>query len=343
MVNKNHLVAAILSSLVISGTGTPYRYLTTDGGAEIATGDTVTDLLLQPGSQTVGTLAVYCRSNTLMLYGTSVSDWNLVPFNTGAGAIANTAQNMEQSYALDDAGVRSLSTTLNFGNFTQATLTYPIYPFIAAERTKTTCSLVCRTKSQYRIFFSDGYALHMTIVNGKLLGSMPQVFPTGMNCAFSGKLSTGDEVMYAGGNDGYVYQLDKGSSFDGADVNAYMTFNWNSMRSARILKFFRRASVEMQGNYYAAISFGYSLGYGTTELSQPTAQSYTSGFSGAPQWDLFVWDSFIWDGQTISPTEIGLSGTAENIQITISSGTDYIYPYTVNSVITHFTPRRGMR
>jgi hypothetical protein len=38
-----------------------------------------------------------------------------------------------------------------------------------------------------------------------------------------------------------------------------------------------------------------------------------------------------------------MTGTAENVQFTISSGTNYIAAYTVNSIISHFTPRRGIR
>jgi len=342
-VHKNYLFCSSLSSIFYPGVGTPYKWLAVDGGGEIATGDTVTGLLTQPGEQTTGALAVYGRSRTSMLYGVSPGTWNFTTFNTSSGAFSYTTKNLAQSYALDDVGVMSLATSLNFGNFEQATLTNGIKTFINETRARAACSLIHRGKSQYRIYFSTGDALYLTIVNGKMLGVMRQFFPTAANCAWTSLTSTGVENSYFGGADGQVYQLDIGSSFDGADVDAFVTLNWNGIRSPRIRKRFRHASLEMQGNQYAAIQFGYALGYGAATITQPTAVAYSSSFSGAPAWDAFTWDSFTWDGQTISPTEVDVTGTAENIQITISSTTDYIMPYTLNSLTLHYTPRRGLR
>lgn len=343
VVHKNHLLWGIRSSIVFSGPGTPFRYTATDSGGEIATGDSVYAFLIQPGSQTTASLAVYGPNQTAMLYGTSLSTWNFVTFNTGTGAIEYTAQNMAQSLVLDDPGVIAMSTSQDYGNFTQATLTNNIKNFIIAERDNVAYSSLMRDKSQYRLFFSDGYGLYLTIVNGKMLGAMPVFFPNIVNCAWEGMLSTGSGVAYIGDTTGYVHQMDVGSSFDGADIDAFITLNWNAMGSPRVLKRYRHASIEMQGTYYAEISFGYQLAYGTTEMGQADAVTYASGFSPAPDWDSFTWDDFFWDGRTLFPTEVDLRGTAENIQVSISSTGDYIYPFTVNSIINHYSPRRGMR
>jgi len=99
----------------------------------------------------------------------------------------------------------------------------------------------------------------------------------------------------------------------------------------------------MQGDHYAAISFGYNLGYNSLEIDQPATVNYSSSFQAAPAWDVFIWDSFVWDGVILAPTEVDVVGTAENIQSTVSSTTDYMYPFTVNSVIYHYSPRRGLR
>lgn len=343
VVHKNHVLWGIASSIIFSGPGVPFRYLAVDGGGEIATGDTITGFLIQPGEATTAALAVYRRGATGILYGTGLSDWNNTTFASETGALHYTAKNLSQSYVLDDRGVISMATTQTYGNFVHASLTKNLQTFIKAERTKAIESMIVRDRSQYRLFFSDGYGLYMTIVNGKLLGSIPVYFPNPVFCAFSGELASGDEVAYFGDTSGYVHQMDIGSSFDGEAINGYITLNWNAMRSPRLLKRFRHASVEMQGDSYAAFLLGYQLGYGTTELSQPASVAYVSGFVAAPAWDSFTWDDFTWDGRTLFPTEIALQGTAENIQITITSGTDYIYPYTINTIITHYTPRRGLR
>ena len=343
-VHKNFLFVSIQSSIFYSGVGTPFRWTPVDGGGEIATGDTVTNLLVLPGNQTTATLIITGRGTTSMLYGTSAATWNFVTFNSGIGGIDYTAQNMAETYVFDDRGVVSLQTTLNFGNFTSASLTQNIRQFIEDKRTKVAFSVVSRTKSQYRVFFSDGYGLYLTIVNGKYLGAAPVYFKDPVYCAWEGETSTGAEVSYFGGaSGGYVYQLDVGSSFDGEPIDAFFSLAYDFAGAPRLNKQWRHASLEMQGDHYAAISFGYNLGYNSSEIDQPATVAYGTSFQGAPNWDVFVWDFFIWDGATLAPTEVDVVGTAENIQAAISSTTDYMYPFTINSVIYHYTPRRGLR
>lgn len=342
-VHKNFLFCSVQSSIFYSGVGTPFRWTSTDGGGEIATGDTVTNMIPQPGAQTTGAMTVYGVSNIFTLYGTSAATWNFVTFTIGAGGADYSARNMSQTYALSNSGVASLTTSLNFGNFESADLTNAIQTFIDNERSKISYSSLNRAKSQYRIFFSDGYGLYITVVNGKLLGCMPVLFANTVYCAWEGTKANGNSVSYFGDTAGMVHQLDMGSSFDGADIDATMTLNWSSMRSPRVLKQYRRGSIEMTGSSYASVLFGYALGYGTSNISQPTQVAYASGFVAAPTWDVFTWDSFTWDGSTLFPTEVDMVGTAENVAITISSTTDYIYPFTVNSAIVHYTMRRGLR
>lgn len=343
--HKNFLFVSEASSLFYCGAGTPFKWGATNGGGEIATGDQVNAMTTLPGSQTTATLAVFLETNTSFLYGTDPATFNYVAFNTGTGGIAGTAQNLFDSFVFDNLGVISLKTTLNYGNFLPNTLTKNILPFIQAERAKIACASVQRDKSHYRVFFSDGAGLWLTIVNQQYLGAGVVQFPSPVACVDEDNLTTGTHVTYFGSNDGlgYVYQMDVGTSFDGAAIPAHITLAWDALKSPRMLKRFRAASIEMQGGGYAEVQFGYQLGYGSTLIGQPTPVTYPSGFAGAPMWDSFVWDNFVWDGQTLFPTDVDMTGTAENVQVTLSSSTNYIPAFNVNSVVYHFTPRRGIR
>jgi ABC-type transport system substrate-binding protein len=70
--------------------------------------------------------------------------------------------------------------------------------------------------------------------------------------------------------------------------------------------------------------------------------AYTSEFF-TPVWDAFTWDEFSWDGVTLAPSEVEMKGTAENYQITIRADVDYVYPFTINSSIVHYSFRRRVR
>ena len=239
--------------------------------------------LVQPGGTAVASLAIINLSDTKMLYGTSSANWNLVSTRRGIGGIAYSGQVLNDGYWMNGAGVFNLQTTLNFGNFRQATLTTGIQDYIVQQRAKVTYSVLNRSKNQYRVLFTDSNALLMTIVNGKLVGITKAVYVDAMNCAWSSSTVQQEErVFYGATTSGYVYRADRGSSFDGKAIDAFMTFNWNAMKTPRILKRYRRAAVEMQGNFYANFQFGYALGYGTSELLQPAADSYDSGFTGLP-------------------------------------------------------------
>lgn len=343
--HKNFLFIAQASSLSYCGAGTPFRWSSVDGGGEIATGDTVTGMVSMPGSQTSATMAVFMASNTAFLYGTDPTTFNFVPFPTSYGAIQYTAQNLSDTFAFDNFGVYSIKTTLNYGNFLPSSLNRNILPFIARERSKVTASTISRTKGQYRVFFSDGYGLWATVVNQQYLGSMPVLFPNPVFCCDEDKNTAGTEVIYFGSSDGlgYVYQMDVGTSFDGSPIAAHITTAWNPMGASRVLKRFRAASIEVQGSAYAEFSYGYLLGYGTPLIGQPPIAAPTALFSTTPQWDSFIWDSFVWDGVTLLPSDVDEVGTAENIQVTVSTGGNYVASFTLNSIIHHYSMRRGIR
>lgn len=341
-VHKNSLFTTIGASVIYSAPGLPYNYQAVALAGEIGVGQNLTGLRVLPGAQTTAALLVTAKSNTYILYGTGNSSFSLVSYNTGAGALDYTTQNMADTYMMDDRGVVSLKTTLNYGNFDQATLTVQINKFIEQNRSNVSCSSINRRKSQYRLFLTNGYALYVTSINGELSGVMPIAFPTVVYMADEGKYSNGTEASFFCGTDGYLYQLDKGTSFDGTTITAYFTLKYHSASSPRVLKRYRKAAVEISGSGYSVVSFGYSLGYGSPLIQQDNYINYISN-SNVPQWDSFVWDNFIWDGQSVLPSECEMTGTGENVAITIRSNSPYYPEHTINSIIIHYSNRRAMR
>jgi len=340
--HKQHLFLSFGASVQFSALGYPYQWVPLLGAGEIAMNAQVTNLLVLPGDQSSGALGIYTRDDTSVLYGTSSASFSLSTFNSGTGAYPFTAQNMDQAYVLDDRGVMSLGTSLNFGNFVPASLSMNIPKFIQQHRELSVGSTVNRDKGQYRVFFSDGSGLYMTILNGKVLGSMPVQFQHNISCCIDSEAPNGGTVQFFGSTNGFVYQMDLGTSFDGDFIPANINLVYNSTKSPRILKRYRKASVELTGDSYAEIQFGYDLGYRSTALSQPEDATYRNDLRSS-YWDEMIWDNFVWDGSDISPSEIEVTGTAENMAIRISSNSDLFQSFTVNNVIVHYTLRRGLR
>ena len=179
LAHKEHLIFSYQSSLVISGTGTPFLFDAVDGGVEIACGDTVTNMLTLPGQQTTAAAGIWMLSTTGILYGVDASSFSLVLYNAGTGANPRSAQNLYDTIVFADIGVVNLQTSLDYGNFVASTLTKNIQPFIDQERTKISASSTQRSKGlpisrllPRRLWAMDD--LRQTVVSRGRLGAVPQ-------------------------------------------------------------------------------------------------------------------------------------------------------------------------
>jgi len=325
-----------------AGPGTPYIWSVVLGAGEIAMGDHVTGMMTQPGSQTSGALAIYTRNRTSILYGTGVTDWLLIPYRHELGGYARSFQDVGRTLFLDDLGVTDFRTAQEFGNFSHEAISADVRPKLNELRPTFTASCVSRELSQYRLFFSSGVAYYFTFSKNKFVGAMPMFFTNPVRCVWSGEQNDGTEAIFFGSDDGFVYQMEKGTSFDGDPIEYYFNLPYNNNGSPRVIKHYRHAMLEVAGSSYAEFSFGYSLGYGVAGIDQPAPQSLVAPFAAA-RWDAFTWDAFVWDGHTLLPAEIDMGGDSENCSVSVQGNSDICGPFTITGTIIHYTPRRALR
>jgi hypothetical protein len=342
IVHNNHLFFAFDSSIQHSAIGNPYSWSPILGAAELATEDSVTGFSLLVGDTGNSSLMVFGSNNAHILYGNSVLDWNLVEYRDEIGAFENSIQLLEETYFLAQWGVTNLRTTQRFGNFVSSTISDNIRDSIIAKKEQLTASALVREKSQYRLYFNDGSGYSMTIVNGKLVGVIPQLYVHKVLCVSSYDTASGEEI-YFGSDDGFVYQMEKGTSFDGENIEATMVFHFNHMGSPRVKKRWMSMALEVSGDGYGQYSFSYELGYGkVSEVPQPTASLIDTEFVSS-RWDAITWDAFIWDGITLEPSEMRLSGSAENMSIIIRKNSDFMEPIQYSGAFIRYLPRRQKR
>lgn len=340
--HKKHLFLSFAGSAQHSGTGTPYIWAPVTGASELAMGDTINGFSAQPGSTTGGALAIFTRNRLSILYGSSSSDWNLVAYRDEVGAYAHTIQDVGFTMFLDDRGITDIQTSQAFGNFAHNALSDPVRTLVNSYRTIVSASCISRDLSQYRIFFTNNYGLYVTIKGTKVVGIMPVLFADVVRCCWTAEDTDGSEVSFFGSDDGWVFQMDKGTSHDGDAIEFFLEPAYNFSRSPRVEKHYRDGMLEISGSGYATFSLGYSLGYGATTIAQPTPLTITTEFD-AVYWDTFVWDAFYWDGQTLLPSVFDLDGDAENISLAIRGSSDSYQPFTITGAFIHYTPRKRMR
>jgi hypothetical protein len=347
--HKHFLFLAFAASLQHSAIGDPTTWSVVVGAGEIALGDNITSIK----SYTTGTsgnntsssnsaLLIHTDTTTQILYGSSEADFSLGAASPTQGGVENSVQLLDQPYFMSDLGIVNLATTQAFGNFQQSALSQQMNPFVLQERSRILSSCIVRSKSQYRLFFNDGYGLYLSFINGKIIGLMPVNFGIQVACLCSLKTNNNEELLFFGDDQGMVYQMDKGPNFDGAPISSYLFLAFASFKSPRYKKRWRRAVIELSGAGYFEYLASYDLGWGSTDIGVTPGQMLAASLKPS-MWDQFVWDQFFWDGRSEGPTVLPLDGSSENIGLRIISEGDSFDPFTVASVTYHFSMRRQLR
>ena len=339
--HKWHLFFSFYGSVQHSAPGEPYVWSVILGAAEIGIGDTITGFMSQSGSQDGGALAVFSRNEIAILYGTNVSDWNMASFKQDAGAKPNTIQVIGGTMFLDDRGIINLAASQAYGNFEDAVFSKLIHSWLNEKKGLEVASCCARDKNQYRLFFSDGFGLYITMDNQKVAGMLPVLFDDPVVCCCSVEDSIGTEAMFFGDAAGYVYQMDKGTSFDGDDIDAFLDFGFYPFKSPNVIKRFRKMRLEVFGLGYSELYTSYEIDYNSQYTAQPTE---TQGIIGlvSSVWDSgLLWDAGItWDGQNVMPLSIPMMGSGLNLSVKIRSSSNKFEPVRASGIQIQYTSSR---
>lgn len=197
-------------------------------------------------------LIVFNRSKIYRVTGSTVSDFILQPISLDIGCVReDTIQEVGGDVAfLGPDGVRLLSATDRIGDFGLAVASRPIQSEVNDLVSGNTAfsSCVIRSKNQYRLF---GYAASKTKDTsvGVLATQFADQTAQGMAWAEIRGLmsyvadsvySTADsaEVVVFANRDGYVYRMESGNSFDGANIGAYYSTPYFVVNDPRLRKTF---------------------------------------------------------------------------------------------------------
>jgi hypothetical protein len=338
-VHAQHLFLSFGASVQHSSLGDPLTWSVVTGAGELAMGEDVTSMVPQAGDSSSPAMVITTRNSTSVLYGTAATTWNLVLAQPAAGAIADTMQAVGgRLYAFDDRGMVEVSRTIAYGNFDSAIVAREVLPWLTERKNFVIGSSVSRTDNQYRVHFSDGYSLYMTVINGQIAGSMPVYFPNAITCISSQEQSDGTERILFGSTDGYVYKIG-GTSFNGVAISATLYMAFNHLSSPRDRKRYRRMILDVSGTNAATFNVGYALDYSSSEVEQGASVATATNHS-VVMWDDFTWDSFTWDGAAGGPVRMDMTGTGYNVSIRIDSNTATAERFTFSGVTLHYTPRR---
>lgn len=331
------------ASVQSSAVGFPYEWSPVVGSDEIGMGDPVTGFVPQIGSSTGNTLCIFTRNSFGFLYGSSVDDRVLThQRKTNAGAIEWSSQLIGNTFSFDDRGITKLSTTDFYGNFNDATVSQNIQSWLTTKKTQVTASCIIREYNQYWIFFADMSALCCTVDNGEIVSFMPIQLSHKVTCVCSTEDESGNEIVMLGCSDGYVRQMNSGTSFDGEEIEWYFELVWDSLGSNTTKKKFVKWTMETAGDGYSKFYSSYDLSYQDSYIMQAPLKEETLTFS-VGHWDDGTWDVGEWDGVSLKPSYFKMYGTGENISLKLSGSSDYCSQLKMSGALLQFKITREMR
>lgn len=330
--HRYHLFLAYIGgSLQHSSYGNPYEWNVLTGAGEINVGEEITDLI----ASVSGALTVFADNKVAVLFGDDSENWVLRSLSASAGGKAWTAQQIAEPIYMDNQGLRNLSNTDQFGDFNVGTITRQVEPLFRAKQSAgvtPVASMRVREKDQYRLFFSDGTGIIV------YFGRQPaevMAFDLGfaIECACSGKDSSGNEVLFFGNSSGMVYQMDVGTSFDGAEYTSSVKLSFDHVGSPMFKKRWHKAVFEVSGGINDQLSITADYRYSDAGQPETAIQDLTILGSGGFN------NPIDWEGQV----EAYLYGLGKNLSLTISETSATAQSHALHAAVIHYSDRGQQR
>jgi len=328
---KNQLFFAKGDKLIFTS---PY----TDTDFNIANGSGVMNV----GSEITGLrvfreqLIIFSEQRIQRLVGNTLADFVLQPITTNIGCVAeDTIQEIGGDLIfLGPDGLRLLSATDRIGDFNLAVVSKGIQKemtdLIAASTNF--CSTVIRKKSQYRIFgFSAAVSTENSsgIIGTQLIGGDTSGVAWAQLSGFKANVTDSDyynseEIVLFAQSDGYVYKMEDGSSFDGANILATFSTPYVPFNDPRIRKTFYKLHLYTDPSGSVTTDVNLKLDFDDLGSIQPDTVSLTNetgsvGFYGSPL-AIFGVTTFGTKLKRVFESQIVGSGFSASLQF-VSDGT----------------------
>ena len=338
--HKQHLFLSFAGgSLQHSGLGLPYQFTVITGASEMGIGEEVTGLR----SDVEGFLVVGGRNIISILYGQDTNNWELVDWSNESGVIEWSMDKLGSIMFMDDIGVRRLSTARDYGNFKIATLSHKIEPIFRRKRkdsVEITASLRTRSKDMYRLFFDDKTGISIHLGRGPTKPEcMTFTLPLVVHCTCSGEDKQGDEILFFGSTDGFIYEIDAGPNHDGSEIQAYVRFPFNHVGSPTRNKQWFKAVMEVDADDSVALDISAEFNYGHTDQPVMVTESFTVT-SGGGFWENNEWADFAFTQPVEGLAEAPIDGLGANVSVKAQSAGTYDNAHRIHGLHLYYSMRR---
>lgn len=341
--NNRLFLAYRLSSLQYSTLGDPTDWTTGAGeiglgGGTASGGGTLGKEITDLQVSVQNSLIVFCEDAIRILSGSTPTDWVLEAFSDQSGAFPHTSKRMFGTvFFMDDRGVSTLEAVQEYGDFAANSISERVKKTLINNKQNVTVSTVHRATNQYRLFFNDGLGLIFSFLNKKLRGITKLLFPHPVVCATEGKGPQKNNLVFFGSDNGFVYQMDIGTSFDGAPIEAMLYTAYYHYKSPRNWKRFNQLTFEIATGDPTTFYIRPYFDYGGPEYAKAAEESFqTLGAGGI--WGEDKWGSLRLGGsRDTNRYYYNQLGIGTNMSLYLSTSETYKEQHTIQNFICDFS------
>ena len=174
-------------------------------------------------------------------------------------------------------------------------------------------------------------------VNGTAVSDSNRVIP---RVSVSTEDSDRIERVYFGADNGFVYEAERGRSFDGREYDTYMRMPLNHVKQPSRQKRFLSADIHLDSSGRVNLGLG-ALYEDGINPEQPN--TYADVVSGGGFWDEGIFDEFVYDAPLNGYHTYDLAGIGRNVSLLLLAESAKQAPFTLNGISLHWSPRRMER
>ena len=315
--------------------GNPLDWSGALGALEVGLGAELMDFIKVPKALIMAT-----SHDIQSLTGAGADDWAKNTITSHVGVAKFTGAYQTQSMILGPAGLISIDRVDAYGDFSDALLSDKIRSEIRRKFPLATVGVADKTKSQYRIHFSDGTNVLFAFKygdGGGVLGIMPFEYAAKVVRNIVNPMGR----MFFISDDGFVYEAERGFNNDGESRAAYFRTSFSFQEDPDARKRYKRITISVRDTEFlqATVGFTYSKGRNTVPTSFLSAASYGQG----GRWDLDQWNRVFWDGADVPEIHSDMDGVGTDISVMVYSDSRVLPDHVVEDMSIEYTPRRKVR
>ncbi len=317
-----------------------------NGGGLINVGHNVTGLIVFRDQ-----LIIFSTNKVQRLTGTTSADFQLSPITDSIGCLdAGTIQEVggDIMYLAPD-GIRLLSATDRIGDFGLNLASSPIARDAKkfSDSSSSFSSLVLREKAQYRIFAynaSEQPALAKGLLATKFSDQGAQsiawssIVGFKVYCCDSKYTESSETVLFAN-EDGYVYQMEQGASFDGEPIQAIYESPYMPVNDPQVRKTFYKLTTYLEPNGSVQLDVNIKYDFGRvrgSDVIQPATDTLATTGSGVYFYGTAVYGQGYYGGQLDTVYTNTVVGAGKTISIRYEDNS--INPsFSLDTAILEFT------